>query len=80
VTASKKELEALHGVIARKLTEAIETMAPGDKGLAAVLNVARQFVKDNNVEAIPTEGSDMGRLVNRLAEYPFDPESDGVTH
>jgi len=51
-------------------------MDTGENGLAAILNVARQFVKDNGIEALPTDGSPIGRLNNKLAEFPFEP--DGV--
>jgi hypothetical protein len=45
------------------------------KGLAAILNVARQFVKDNGIEALPTPGGAMGSLAQKLSEFPFDPNS-----
>ncbi len=40
-----KDLEDLHSLIARKLTD----MVKGEECNAAVLNVARQFLKDNNI-------------------------------
>lgn len=80
MTASKKALEDLHNAIASKLTTSIEAMEPGDKGLAALLNVARQFVKDNGIEAVPTPGSPLGGLAAKVTEFPFDPAEDGVAH
>lgn len=76
MAASKDSLEALHTAIADKLTESIESMEPGDKGLAALLNVARQFCKDNGIEAVAAPGSPMGGLAGKLAEFPFDPTED----
>jgi hypothetical protein len=73
VAASKESLEALHTAIAKKLIESIDTIPPGEKGLAALLNVARQFVKDNGIEALPAEGSPLSRLSKRLEDFPFDP-------
>ena len=78
MAASKESLEALHTAIAVKLTESINAIPAGEKGLAALLNVARQFVKDNGIEALPTPGSPTGGLVAKLSEYPFDPQSDEV--
>lgn len=78
MAASKESLEALHTAIAMKLTESIEALDAGEKGLAALLNVARQFVKDNGIEALPAPGSATGGLVDKLKEYPFDPQADGV--
>lgn len=75
-TASEKELDDLHGTIARKLTGTIDAMETGDKGLAAILNVARQFVKDNNVQAVPANGSPTGNLRDKLKQFPYDPNSD----
>lgn len=76
MAASKESLETLHTVIATKLAESIETMEPGEKGLAALLNVARQFCKDNGIEAVAAPGSAMGNLAGKLAEFPFDPTED----
>jgi hypothetical protein len=78
MAASKESLEALHSAIATKLTESIEQMPAGEKGLAALLNVARQFVKDNGIEALPVPGSALGTLKDKLKEFPFDPAGDGV--
>ncbi|WP_036142828.1 hypothetical protein [Luteibacter sp. 9135] len=73
MAASKESLEALHTAIATKLTESIGQMDAGEKGLAAFLNVARQFVKDNGIEALPAPGSPTGNLAKSLASFPFDP-------
>lgn len=43
-------MEELHGAIAEALTAAIKN--PGEEGVnAAMLNVARAFLKDNGIEA-----------------------------
>lgn len=73
MAASKESLEALHSAIADKLTDAIGKMDVGEKGLAALLNVARQFVKDNGIEALPAPGSSLGGLAEKLKKFPFDP-------
>ena len=76
MAASKESLEALHTAIADKLTESIESMPAGEKGLAALLNVARQFVKDNGIEAILVPGIGAGKLADKLKQFPFDPAAD----
>lgn len=76
MAASKDALGTLHSAIANKLTEAIEQMDADTKGLAAILNVARQFVKDNGIEALPAVGSPVGNLASKLSEFPFDPSYD----
>jgi hypothetical protein len=76
-TASKELMERLHGALAKEfetmLTEgitvtdkegnAIKTSAP-----AATLNVIRQFLKDNGVEALAAPGTPLG---NVAANLPF---------
>lgn len=72
------ELGTLHGALARKLSELLEEVDGDTKGAAAVLNVARQFLKDNNVDADPAPGSDLARLHQKATQYPFDPEEASV--
>lgn len=55
-------LSTLHEEIAKKLLEKVRS---GDV-TAAELNVARQFLKDNNVDAVPKKGSSLGSLVDEL--------------
>lgn len=74
--ADKGKLESLHDKLATVLADALDEIDPKEKGTAAVLNVARQFLKDNNVEAAPREGQPMGRLADKVSEFPFDPAED----
>lgn len=78
MAASKDSMEALHTAVADKLTDALRDMASDSKGLAAILNVARQFCKDNGIEAVPAPGSSLGTLADRLEKFPFDPQADSV--
>lgn len=79
---SSKEMDALHAQLARTLKEEIEsftvpvevkdedgntTKMPRDKkGLAALLNVARQFLKDNDVTAMAVPDSPLANLTDSL--------------
>lgn len=77
--ADEKELASLHGQLAKVLTEAIsKDYIDPDSGLsipppAAILNVARQFLKDNKIEAVAAEGSPL----HSLADLPIF-EDDNV--
>jgi predicted oxidoreductase len=62
-------MEALHTELGQKLLERIRD--PEVK--ASDLNVARQFLKDNDITAIPAESNVLAQL---LEELPFDDESD----
>lgn len=69
-------LGSLHGALASKLAELLEDVDGETKGAAAILNVARQFLKDNNIDAEPAPGSDLDKLRQKATEFPFDPAED----
>lgn len=74
--AKNTELEALHGALARKLSDLLDNVDAEAKGAASILNVARQFLKDNNIEATLVPGSDMDELRKKATKFPFDPAED----
>jgi len=67
MSLKEKKLEQLHSELTDKLLEKIKD--PEVK--ASDLNVARQFLKDNGIEAIPVDNSPLKALVDEL---PFDNE------
>ena len=77
--ADEKALSGLHGKLAEVLKDALsQQYVDPDSGLpipppAAILNVARQFLKDNKIEAIAAEGSPL----HSLADLPVF-EDDNV--
>ena len=84
---SKKILQDLHTKLATVLAEAISEGVPVKDEVtgkvhkapapAAIMNVARQFLKDNNIEAIPATGSALGKLTDAL---PFAGTSEYDDH
>jgi len=71
---SNKKLKELHAVLAEKLLEKVQD----PDCTAGFLNVARQFLRDNGIDAVPTEGSPLQRLSEEL---PFDvPTKPEITH
>ena len=62
---SDEKLKELHGVLANKLLERVKD--PEVK--SSDLNVARQFLKDNNIDAVPTQDRPLQKLIEEL---PFD--------
>jgi hypothetical protein len=68
--ATLEQLENLHGTLAETLAEKLKS---GEVD-AATLGVARQFLKDNGIDAVPTEGSGLGKLAESL---PFQPTEEG---
>lgn len=57
-----RTLEDLHELLAKTLLDKIKD--PEVK--SADLNVARQFLKDNNIDCIPREGNSIGKLAEEL--------------
>ena len=68
---SNKKLKELHAVLAEKLLEKVQD----PDCTAGFLNVARQFLRDNGIDAVPVDNSPLGRLMNELPfEIPKKPE------
>lgn len=78
--ADEKVLGTLHGKLAEVLREALETdYTDPETGAklpppAAILNVARQFLKDNKIEALAVQDSPLARL----ADLPVFDEDENV--
>jgi hypothetical protein len=65
--ADEKALGSLHGKLAELLTDTLsQDFTDPETGIsmppAAILNVARQFLKDNKIEAIGGVGTPLGDL------------------
>tara|TARA_B100000780_G_scaffold38282_1_gene23842 strand:+ start:346 stop:576 length:231 start_codon:yes stop_codon:yes gene_type:complete len=58
-------MELLHKTLAENLLLRIQD----PEAKSADLNVARQFLKDNNIDAIPTNDSPLGDLVASLPNF-----------
>ena len=71
---SNKELGELHGTLAKILAQEIQKENLDKDGNkvrnAAILNVARQFLKDNGIESLGTENPEIKELTK--AFLPFD--------
>jgi len=65
----KKELADLHDAIAREL---LNRVSSGD-ATSGDLNVARQFLRDNGIDANTNQSEP---LLNLAKVLPFDPEQD----
>ncbi len=72
MTKTDDLLSLLHGELASVLLEKVRS----GEATAAELNVVRQFLKDNGIDAVPKEASPLGNLVSSL---PFT-AADGETY
>ena len=68
---SNDKLRDLHSILCEKLLEKIND--PDAK--SADLNVARQFLRDNGIDAVPTDDSPLKKL---LDELPFKEQKQVV--
>jgi len=59
---SKDKLLELHSLLATKLLDKIKD----DDVKASDLNVARQFLKDNGIDGLPTNDNPLQQLVDEL--------------
>ena len=60
-------MDSLHGALANVLKEALQGTTDPETGLkipapAAILSVARQFLKDNGIDAVAKKGSPLAEL------------------
>lgn len=66
--ADEKALGSLHSRLAEVLKEALQDQVDADGNKlppnAAILNVARQFLKDNKIEAVPAKGTPLHGLAD----------------
>lgn len=62
MTAKDDILSLLHSELASVLLKKVQN----GEVTAAELNVVRQFLKDNGIDAVPKEGSPLGNLVSSL--------------
>jgi len=77
MTASKELLEQLHDMVGQKLLERIES----GTATASEFAQAIKFLKDNGIEAIPTDNSALSALEGSLRDrLPFSDPSDPVSH
>ena len=70
--ATQTALEALHGALAKDLTRRIKD----GEATAADLSVARQFLKDNNIDSIAKPDNPLGNLAAALPFPGSETEDD----
>lgn len=67
--ANEKALSALHGLLAETFTDAIKGMKDTKEINPSILSAARQFLKDNHIEATVEASEPLAELTE---EYPFE--------
>lgn len=71
MAASEELLGLIHEAVATNLLRQIQ--AEGDEGVSPqVIAQAIKFLKDNNIEAIPTENDTLGKLAKSLPDFSIE--------
>lgn len=65
------KLSKLHEMLCDKLTE----LLANPEITASELNVIRQFLKDNNIDALPRDDSPLGEVLKGLPQEFFSKEA-----
>jgi len=71
-------MESLHELLAQTLKDAITTGVKSEEGIqASLLSVARQFLKDNHIEANGTksDASEMEKALEEMNNLPYPGEA-----
>jgi hypothetical protein len=73
--AREDSLGELHEILARHLTEAIQN----GEASPSLLNVARQFLKDNGIECIVEGNETMKTLLDTLPSFMEQEDEDKIS-
>ena len=69
---SNSKLEAIMADLHEELANQLLTEVQSGETSASILNVARQFLKDNGVDGVPTQGNPLDNLIHALPEFNED--------
>lgn len=70
-TTTEQKLTRLHDLLCDRLTE----LLANPEITASELNVIRQFLKDNNIDALPRDDSPLGEVLKGLPQEFFNREA-----
>tara|TARA_R110002153_G_scaffold196723_6_gene350120 strand:- start:336 stop:566 length:231 start_codon:yes stop_codon:yes gene_type:complete len=69
---SNSKLEAIMSDLHQELANQLLTEVQSGETSASILNVARQFLKDNGVDGVPTQGNPLDNLIHALPDFSED--------
>ena len=69
------KLKELHGVLAEELLKRVKD----PEAKSSDLNVARQFLRDNGIDAVPTQDSPLTKLIEELT-FDEKPKTSNKTN
>jgi hypothetical protein len=71
MSTSNRLEEIMAELHAELATQLLGQVMAGDTS-ASILNVARQFLKDNGIDGVPTQGNPLDNLIHALPDFSED--------
>ena len=69
---SNKRLDEIMSQLHEELATQLLGQVMAGETTASILNVARQFLKDNGVDGVPTQGNPLDNLIHALPDFSED--------
>ena len=69
---SNKRLDQILAELHEELANQLLGQVMAGETTASILNVARQFLKDNGVDGVPTQGNPLDNLIHALPDFSED--------
>jgi hypothetical protein len=67
-----KNLEAIMADLHEELAKQLLGSVQAGEASPSLLNVARQFLKDNGIDGVPTQGNPLDNLIHALPDFNED--------
>jgi len=69
---SNKRLEQIMADLHQELAAKLLIEVKSGESTASIFNVARQFLKDNGIDGVPTQGNPLDNLILALPDFDED--------
>ena len=69
-----EKLSNLHDALAKELLDKIKS----GEASASLIKEAREFLKDNDIYSMPTDGNPLGKLKDQIPEFEDDDSDLGL--
>jgi|TARA_R110002124_G_scaffold153683_1_gene320703 hypothetical protein len=69
---SNRKLEVIMADLHEELATQLLGHVQAGEATASIFNVARQFLKDNGIDGVPTQGNPLDNLIHALPDFDED--------
>jgi len=70
--SNNKRLDQIMSELHEELANQLLGQVMAGDTTASILNVARQFLKDNGIDGVPTQGNPLDNLIHSLPDFNED--------